>query len=106
MPVVPSDHGWIVDKGVEEIAIGVLCQALIATRGYVAPEVEQTYARTRELCQQVEDTPQLFPVLRGLHRFYLVRGQCQTAHAFGEQCFRLAQQTQDSDLKRWNSVLP
>jgi len=70
------------------------------------PEVEQTYARARELCQQVEDTPQLFPVLRGLHRFYLVRGQFQTAHAFGEQCFRLAQQTQDIDLKRWNSVLP
>ena len=60
--------------------------------------MEQTYARARELCQQVGDTPQLFPVLRGLHRFYLVRGQFQTAHAFGEQCFRLAQQTQDADL--------
>jgi predicted ATPase len=72
--------------------------ALIATRGYAAPDVEQTYARARELCQQGGDTPQLFPVLRGLHRFYLVRGQFQTAHAFGEQCFRLAQQTQDADL--------
>ena len=67
-------------------------------QGYAASDVEQTYARARELCQQVGDTPQLFPVLRGLHRFYLVRGQFQTAHAFGEQCFRLAQQTQDADL--------
>jgi len=71
---------------------------LIATRGYAAPEVEQTYARARELCQQVGDTPQLFPVLRGLHRFYLVRGQFHTARVLGEQCFRLAQQTQDADF--------
>ena len=44
--------------------------ALVATKGYAAPEVEQTYARARALCAQVGDTPQLFPVLRGLWRFY------------------------------------
>ncbi|HEY7496366.1 MAG TPA: adenylate/guanylate cyclase domain-containing protein, partial [Candidatus Tectomicrobia bacterium] len=43
--------------------------ALIAARGYASPDVEQTYARAHALCQQVGDTPQLFPVLRGLHRF-------------------------------------
>ena len=44
--------------------------ALMATKGYAAPEVEQAYARARELCQQVGETPQLFPVLRGLWWFY------------------------------------
>jgi len=33
-----------------QIALG---QALMATKGYTAPEVEQTYARARALCQQV-----------------------------------------------------
>ena len=48
-----------------QIALGV---PLMATKGYAAPEVEQAYARARELCQQVGETPQLFPVLWGLWR--------------------------------------
>jgi predicted ATPase len=37
--------------------------ALMATRGYAAPEVAATYHRARELCQQAGDTADLFPVL-------------------------------------------
>jgi predicted ATPase len=43
-----------------QIALG---PALIATKGMAAPEVEQTYARARTLCQQVGETPQLFSTL-------------------------------------------
>ena len=39
---------------------------LMATKGFAAPEVEAAYTRARELCQQVGETPQLFPVLFGL----------------------------------------
>ena len=59
--------------------------ALMATKGHAAPEVEHAYARARELCQQVGETPQLFPVLRGLWRFYLMRAEYQTARELGEQ---------------------
>src|SRR5262249_42006758 len=48
---------------------------LIATEGYAAPAVEQTYIRALELCQRVGETPQLFPVLWGLISFYVVRGE-------------------------------
>ncbi|MGH8070650.1 MAG: AAA family ATPase [Candidatus Entotheonellia bacterium] len=72
--------------------------ALMATKGAGAPEVERTYARARELCQQVGDTPQLFPVLYGLWLFYLVRAQLQTAQELGEQLLRLAQRTQEVAL--------
>jgi predicted ATPase len=58
---------------------------LAATKGYAAPEVECVFARARELCRQVGETPQLFPVLAGLWRFYLVRGEVQTARELGEQ---------------------
>ena len=66
--------------------------ALIATKGYAAPEVEQTYARARVLCAQVGETPQLVPTLGGLWRFYLNRGVLPTARELGEQLARLAQQ--------------
>jgi predicted ATPase len=57
--------------------------------------VATAYGRARELCQQVGETPQLFPVLLGLSAFYMVRAQYPTARALGEQCLQLAQSTQD-----------
>ena len=65
-----------------QIALGV---PLMATKGYAAPEVEQAYTRARELCQQVGETPQLFPVLMGLWVFYIVRAEYQTARELAEQ---------------------
>ena len=75
-----------------QLALG---PALMATKGYAAPEVEQTYARARALCAQVGETPQLFPTLRGLCRFYLSRGALPTARELGEQLYRLAQRAAD-----------
>ena len=67
--------------------------SLLATKGRGALEVEQTYARARALCTQVGDTPQLFPTLRGLCRFYYGRGALPIARELGEQLYRLAQGT-------------
>jgi predicted ATPase len=68
---------------------------LIATKGYGVPEVEQAFARARELCRQVGETPQLFPVLRGLSAFYIARAELQTACELAEQLRRLAQNAQN-----------
>jgi predicted ATPase len=43
-----------------------LSPALMAAKGYGAPEVERTYAQVLTLCQQIGETPQLFSVLVGL----------------------------------------
>ncbi len=67
-------------------------------KGYAAPEVGATYRRARELCQQLGDTSQLFPVLLGLRLFYLMRGELQTARELGEQLLRLAQPQHDPAL--------
>src|SRR6266851_3194272 len=75
-----------------QLALG---SALMATKGTAAPEVEQTYARARALCAQVGDTPQLFPTLWGLCRFYRNRGALPTARELGEQLVRLAERTAD-----------
>jgi predicted ATPase len=71
-----------------QVAMG---PALIAIKGRAAPEVEQTYARARALCQQIGDTPQLVPTLTGLSLFYRNRGELATARELGEQLERLAQ---------------
>ena len=55
-------------------------------QGAAAPEVEHAYTRARALCQQVGDTPQLFPVLRGLMYYYQHRGDLQTAPNSGSSC--------------------
>jgi TOMM system kinase/cyclase fusion protein len=72
--------------------------ALMATKGYAAPEVEHAYARARELCRHIENTPQLFRVLWGLRLFYLLRAEFGTTRELGEQLLRLAQHVQDSAL--------
>jgi len=69
------------------VALGV---SLMAVKGRAAPEVERVYTRARALCQQVGDTPQLFPVLRGLFLFYLNCGLRQRAQELAEQLLRQA----------------
>jgi len=72
-----------------------LGQALVATKGIAAPDVGAAYQRARELCQQVGETPQLFPVLAGLVRFYSGRAEYQTTRELGEQMLSLAQRIHD-----------
>jgi predicted ATPase len=75
-----------------QIALG---PALMAARGWAAPDVEQTYAKARALCTQLGETSQLFPTLWGLWRFYQSRGVLPTAQDLGEQLMRLAERTAD-----------
>ncbi|MGB5835173.1 MAG: adenylate/guanylate cyclase domain-containing protein [Thiohalocapsa sp.] len=69
--------------------------SLSAARGYAAPEVEDTYQRARELCHILGETVDLYPVIRGLCTFYIVRAQLPIALELAEQCVRLGDQSQD-----------
>jgi len=77
---------------------GQQAPALIATKGYAAPEVEKAYTRARELCQQVGETPLLFRVLFGLWAFYIVRAEHNTAYSLGAQLLNLAERQQNTTL--------
>jgi class 3 adenylate cyclase/predicted ATPase len=83
-----------------ELAVQMaLGPALMVLKGFGHPEVEQAYARARALCQQVGETPELFPVLYGLWRFYRSRGAFQAARELGEQLLTLAEQQDDPTLR-------
>jgi len=78
-----------------QLALG---PALMIIKGWAAPEVARVYNQARALCQQVGDTPQLFPVLWGLWLFYIGRGEVQAARELGEQLLTLAQRVHDPAL--------
>ena len=76
--------------------------ALIATRGYAALEVEETYTRAKALLETMpnnERMPLRFPILFGLWLSYLVRAKLQTARELGEQCLVMAQQQENAVLE-------
>jgi predicted ATPase len=67
-----------------------LIPALTITKGYAAPDVEQACTRARELCQQMEESLQIFHPLYHLSVLHLVRAELKTARTLGEQLVRLA----------------
>jgi predicted ATPase len=72
--------------------------ALMSTVGWGAPEVEAIYLRARDLCQQIGDAPQLFPVIYGLWGYWHGRAEYQTAVELGEQLLAFAQNVEDPTL--------
>jgi len=91
LPVTPA-------RARQELTLQCSLAVQLATRGAATPEVERTYARALELCQQVGNTQELFPVLYGLSRLYKKRGKLQQARDLGEQLLVLAQYQDDSAL--------
>jgi serine/threonine protein kinase/predicted ATPase len=75
------------------LALGV---SLVATRGFASPDVEQTYARARALCEQEGDISTLVAVLYGLWNVSLVRCDFPTCEALAAQVFALAHDQADS----------
>jgi class 3 adenylate cyclase/predicted ATPase len=77
------------------VALGA---ALIVVKGDASAEVEHAYLKARELCERIGNTPELVRVLFGLWRFYITRGQLQTARELGETLLRLANNADDPAL--------
>ncbi|RPJ27151.1 MAG: hypothetical protein EHM33_09045 [Chloroflexi bacterium] len=75
-----------------------LARALLAIRGYTE-EVERAYARALALCERAGEIPQLFPVLRGLASFYILRTQYEKAMQMGERILYLAEHLGDIDMQ-------
>jgi predicted ATPase len=86
------------ERAQQELTLQVGLAVPLSAAGFMSPEVNKVYSRARELCRQVGETPQLFPVLSGLRTFYHVRGELQTSRELGEQSLSLAQSVQDSPL--------
>jgi predicted ATPase len=78
-----------------QIAIG---PPMIAVKGYAASEVQTAYERSQELCNQLGERSQAFPIQFALSIFHLVRGQHQEAHEIAERLLETAEKSQDPSL--------
>ena len=78
-----------------QTALGVPLQTI---KGWGDTDVVATYNRARQLCQQIGDTPQLFPTLFGLWRYYLQRVEFKTAHELAKQLEHIARRQHDHSL--------
>ena len=76
----------------------ILGVSLVATKGYAAPEVENTYRRAQELCEQVGTSQQLLHVLSDLGEFYIVRAAFPTAYRLGRRLWKLARRLRQDDF--------
>jgi predicted ATPase/class 3 adenylate cyclase len=75
-----------------QVALGA---ALISAKGYAATETERAYARARELCAKIGETPQLFPVLFGQSVIHMLRAEHSAALEVSEELLRLAQRQEN-----------
>ena len=65
--------------------------ALMLTKGFAASEVGTVNVRAAELCQQIGEPVQLFPLLWQLRQHHIVRGETQTAYELAERLLSLAE---------------
>lgn len=74
-----------------------LGMALMSTRGYAAPEVEQTHRRSRGLCLKLNEFRRLVPVLWGIHTCETNGGRLVAALATASEMREAAERLQQKD---------
>jgi DNA-binding response OmpR family regulator/class 3 adenylate cyclase/predicted ATPase len=68
-----------------------LARAMMATQGYAALAVGETYARARELCLGFDQPPQLVTVLYGQFLHHFMRAELQKAWGLAQEMFGLGE---------------
>lgn len=75
-----------------QLALG---QASITGKGFAAPETGQAYARAHELCLELGNVPELFPVLYGRSVFHFQRAELKEAHEIASELLHLGRERGD-----------
>jgi class 3 adenylate cyclase/predicted ATPase len=91
-------HGLERDRTELDLQL-LLAEALMADKGWTAPETRPCYDRARELCDRIGDTEGLFPVLYGQFSHHLSRGEADAAHGLALQTLHLTEGTGDAALR-------
>jgi predicted ATPase len=82
-----------------QLALG---QALIAARGFAAPETGRAYARACELCRQVGNAAKFFQALYGKHAFHFERAELHVAYEVAQELLQLAEERDDGGAQAPN----
>ncbi|MEJ2237399.1 MAG: adenylate/guanylate cyclase domain-containing protein, partial [Gemmatimonadales bacterium] len=88
------------EKSLRELELQLaLGPALMAIKGYAAPEVEPVYVRARELSQQVGQPLQSFAATWGLWLHYQQGGQLRRARELTEDVLTITEDQDDKALR-------
>ncbi|HVJ27683.1 MAG TPA: hypothetical protein VM493_09065, partial [Vicinamibacterales bacterium] len=69
--------------------------ALRMMKGWASPEIEPVFARARELCHQLDDAPELFPVLWAIALFHGIRGDLRQYRRRADDLMEEAQRSKN-----------
>jgi class 3 adenylate cyclase/predicted ATPase len=83
-----------------QISLG---NALLATKGYAAPEPGDAFERARYLCAALGHGPQLRQVLHGAYVFRLIRGELTVAERYAEEIRQLTY-SQDVGYQKYTGL--
>ena len=95
LTAVPADEGRTHLELALQTLLGV---ALMSCKGYGAPEVEAAFGRAHQLCHDLGEAAQPFPVLRGLWAFAIVRGHLSEARELAGELLETARRAGDDAL--------
>jgi predicted ATPase len=80
----------------QELAIRLaMGSALVAAHGFAAEPTGKAYERSRELCEALGDTAQLYPVIYGLILFNMYGGQLDRAREHAARLMEMAETSND-----------
>jgi class 3 adenylate cyclase/predicted ATPase len=71
--------------------------ALLALKGWAAPELRQCYDRARDICHRLPRTQRLFSVLRGLWTYHMVAAHLEESLTIARELFDMATAAADED---------
>jgi predicted ATPase len=75
-----------------------LGQALIATKGWGAALVGETYARARQLAEELDRSDYLYPLLQGQGTFHLLRSELNLALSLAQQIEEIGKTRNDAGM--------
>ena len=85
------------DRTKKELALqSMMGVASVVKVGAGSVEAERAYSRARDLCRKSDDTSSMFPVLWGLWRVPMARGELQKAKGLADQLLDVAGKTEDA----------
>lgn len=91
---LPETDGLLHDKLDTLTDLG---NVLVVARGYSSPEVEETCAMSRELCDRLGATEQLFTTLWNLAGVYMVRGEHAECAELNARMLEISAASQDPE---------
>ncbi|MFL5268892.1 MAG: AAA family ATPase, partial [Stellaceae bacterium] len=83
-------------RGLELEFRSALGAALMAAKGYAAPETGQAYGRARELWERLGSPSEFLRIPYGQSLYHAVRGELDVAQSLDEDLLRLSYQSNDS----------